>query len=251
MTNKLKHRLKNLVKTKRMFSFLLVLLLTLNIVPNKVKALNIYSESDIKQVVYSNMSKVTTNVTSFSDQRGVFRNLKNITLSGLWIDYLHTNSEVSFSDIEKNNYYSIHKKKISDFNSKFKDKTGEKYIHLQLPVPSDTYSKDEYVTLVSNSMGYLDAYFNKILGEYNSKDTEGKKIFLTDNRLQITSAYEVMLRLDQEYSFMRGLTSKVDNPDLYYVDLSSVSNLLKKDDYQIFYKKAVEELEGYKCYKQD
>lgn len=238
MTNKL-------FNMRRLVSGLLLCLVLIGYVPKPVKALNMNSSLDIKQIVYSNVNKVTGTVNTFSDQRGALKSLQNIIISGLWVDYIFNNSEdgLDFSSVEQSTYYNSYKSKVSEFNSKFNDKSGEKYIHIVLPSLSDNQSQQEYVTLVNQVIGYVDSYFSKLNTEYSSKDENGKKLFLNENKIRIVSAYEVILRLNQEYEFLHSLTSKVDNPSLYTIDLSSLSKLLTKAQYLPFYNRAIEELE--------
>ena len=236
--------IKTQIITRRFIASFLVCLTILNLVPVKANALDIYSDLEIKQIVYSNAHKITTPNNSFTDQRGVFKGLKNLLISGIWTDYVFNNKEgLTFSQVEKDTYYSAYKNKVTDFINKYNEKDGNKYLPINLSTPSGSQSTGEYVKLIQESSSYVDSYFNALLAEYNSKDNSGKELFLTDNKSRIVAAYEVLLRLNQESEFLSGLTTKVDNPDVYTIDVSSISTLLNKSEYRIFYDKAISELE--------
>ena len=85
----------------RFISFSLIMFIVVNSFPKSVSAYNYVSISEIKQVVYSNSKKITTSVTSYVNQRGVFNNLKNISLSFLWVKFLHDNTAgITFTEEE-------------------------------------------------------------------------------------------------------------------------------------------------------
>lgn len=217
--------------------------IVVNSFPKSVHAYNYVSISEIKQVVYSNSKKITTSVTSYVNQRGVFNNLKNISLSFLWVKFLHDNTAgITFTEEELNYYYSTSVKKVNAFNSE-ENNSGD-YLKLKLPEPPSNYNSSYFNTLMKSISEYLNKYYSNLKSEYDKLPDENAKVkYLDDLKLTISSSYEILLRLSQDYNYMKTLTISQNSPINLDTELSTISGLLNNGDYKFIYDVAIAQIE--------
>lgn len=234
---------KTRLKLGRFIYLSLIIIFLANSFPKNAYAYNYVSVAEIKQVVYSNSKKITTSVTSYVNQRGVFNNLKNIALSFLWVKFLNDNTGgITFTSDELTYYYNTASNKIKKFNEDATD--GLDYIKLTLPDAPSTYDKNYFGTLTKSISDYLNTYYSKLKSEYDAlPDENAKAEYLNNQRLTISSSYEILVRLSQDYDYMKTLTTSQSSPIILDSEISTITNLLNNNDYKFIYDVAIEEIE--------
>ena len=227
----------------RFFSLSLIIIFLINSFPKITYAYNYVSNEEIKQVVYSNSKKITNSITSYVNQRGVFNNLRNISLSFMWVKFMYDNNlGLKFSSDDLSYYYTTASNKITTFNDSAED--GRDYIKLELPKAPDVHNSSYFGTLTKSISDYLNSYYSKLKSEYDAlQDENAKSGYLDDLRLTITSSYEIMIRLSQDYDYMKSLTTNQFSPINLDTEISHITNLLNNTDYKFIYDIAIEEIE--------
>lgn len=236
---------------KRVTSFVLLSLFFINSFPRKVHAINIYSEGELKQIVYSNVNKINTRVVGYNTQRGIFINFRNLVISSLWVQFIYENGanvedetkKVVFNDTDKNFYYLNLVEKIKDLN-RIEGTSTSNIMKVSIPVAPASYDKNYMGYLFAYIRGYLDEWYTKMLSEYNSKPTDEDKLkYLDENKLTITSAYEVLIDLSQEYDFMLSVSLTQDSLVNFNPEVAAITDILKKSEYQPLFDCAIKQIE--------
>lgn len=234
--------MKRLNKSRRLVAFFLLLIFLVNSFPSSVSARTFLNSAEVKQVVYANMTKITNRVTTYTNQRGVFNNLRNIMISSLWVKFINENTEVEFSKDELEYYQNTLMTKVKDFNATAED--GRDYIKVQLPEVTEAYSSGYFKSLVDTVSTYLNTYYSKLKSEYDAlEDENAKSKYLTDLNLTILSSYEILVRTSQDYDYMKSLTTNQSSPVNFDGEIIPLSNLLINADYKFIYDQAISQIE--------
>lgn len=231
------------LKLGRFFSLSLIIIFLVNSFPNITYATNYVSKEEIKQVVYSNSKKITNSITSYVNQRGVFNNLRNITLSFMWVTFMYDNNlNLDFSSDDLKYYHNTARNKVINFNENAQD--GLDYIKVVLPEAPESYSSSYFGTLTKSVSEYIDSYYSKLKSEYDALSDENAKAgYLDELRLTISASYEILVRVSQDYDYMKSLTLSQSSPINIDSQVKTLTDLLNKSEYKFIYDVAIEEIE--------
>ena len=229
--------------SERVLSLILLSFFIINSFPNRAYAISLYSEGELKQIVYSNLSKLDNRVVSYKTQRGVFVNFRNLLITSLWIQFIHENGaslgsdqqdkRVNFSVEDKANYYNILVEKVNDLNRMSEDVGTSDVVKVSIPPAPSSYTNTYMNSLFTYVKEYLDGWFKTILSEYNNKSTDDdKNKYLESNKTTIASAYEVIVAVSQEYDFMSSVSITQDSLVNFNNEVKVLTDLLSNDEYK-------------------
>lgn len=238
--NRLKQRMAKRIATTVLLAIMIISNLSI-----PINALTAYTAYDIKQVVYSNFNRISPNPAVSANQRGLVKYLHNIIITGMWVDFAFSSDEFDLTAEEQSLYYNMYKGKIDAFNKKFSDTTKTSYEPLALKVPGPVFKHEDFINLANSMETYLTTIMETHKNAYNSPalSNEAKSIYLTDNKSLFISVYEMILRFNQDYEYLRGLTAKVDSSDVYSLSTLSLLVFFNKSQYKTFFDFARTELD--------
>lgn len=227
----------------RVLSTLLIFSMVLNSVPANASG---YTAYEVKQLSYTNLNKYANIGTLTQSQVSLFNSLSSISRLFLWTNYIHNVSSAitTFSKSEKTHYYNILKTKIESFNDTF-SKESELYKNLSLTVPKSDMSIQSMNTLVKEVSAYVETFYKEHYTFIKDKESDSEKIeYYSNNKVILNACYEIMLRFQQDYSFIRTLLPYQDVTKKYVIDISPMSSILSHNDYKFFIDSAISQLEN-------
>lgn len=227
----------------RVLSTLLIFSMILNSVPANASG---YSAYEVKQLSYTNLNKYANVGTLSQSQVSLFNSLSSISRLFLWTNYIHNVSSAitTFGKSEKTHYYNILKTKIDSFNDTF-SKESTLYKNLSLTVPKSEMNISSINTLVKEVSDYIESFYKEHYSFIKDKQSDSEKSeYYSNNKVVLNACYEIILRFQQDYSFMKTLLPYQDVSKKYTIDISPMSSILSNTDYAFFIDSAITQLEN-------
>lgn len=202
-------------------------LLMFSMVSQGILAYADYTSYEIQQVAYSYVKKYSIGISINNTEISLLNSLNNITRFYMWVDYMcNVDPNIAkFTDNEKSHYSSILYSRIKTFNETFAEPNG--FTGLQLPLFEEgSYPNDMQGIINSVSVYIKDLYSKHTEIIKNLSTKEEKDTYYNDNRNVLDTAYLIILRLQQDYSFINSAVPFHTTKYPYKLNLAVFSQII-------------------------
>lgn len=214
-------------KFKLFIGRVLSTLLLVSVLSQGVLSYADYTSYEIQQVAYSYLSKYSTSISISNTEMSLLSSLNNITRFYMWVDYMCNVDPVvvKFVDNEKDYYSEILRSRLELFNETFKEPNG--FTGLQLPIYEEGKRPNDMQGVINSVAGYI-----KELYTFHTEAIEGlqtkeeKDTYYHDNHKVLDTAYLIILRLQQDYSFASTALPFHTGRQPYKLNLSPFSEII-------------------------
>lgn len=204
-----------------------------------------YTSYEIKQVVYTNLNQYSHLSNLTNTQSSLLNSLSSVSRLYLWTSYIfNVGSDIaSFNNSEKEHYLGILKTNMNSFNDTFGNE-GDSFTPVKFTVPDTQVSIQSANYFITEIANYVTGIYEYHLPDMNAKETdEEKSTYYNDNKITLDGIYTLMLKLQQDYSYMRNMLPYQTVTSMYTLNFAPISGILSSEKYKDFFSIAEKNLE--------